>query len=60
MNTKTDSQVKQEQEKTDKIQDFLNKQFSEITIKAKESQGMVSMSGGPQTMASTDLFGGKF
>lgn len=33
MNTKTDNQVKQEQEKTDKIQDFLNKQFSEITLK---------------------------
>lgn len=38
MNTKTDNQLKQEQEKTDKIQDFLNKQFSEITLKAQERQ----------------------
>lgn len=36
MNQKTDNQIQQEQAKTDKIQDFLNKQFSEITMKAQE------------------------
>lgn len=36
MNQKSDSQMQQEQEKTDKIQDFLNKQFSEISLKSQD------------------------
>lgn len=46
MNAKTDNQIKQEQEKTDKIQDFLNKQFSEITLKTQERQNSMKQGGG--------------
>ena len=36
LNQKSETEIKKEQEKTDKIQDFLNKQFSQITLKSQE------------------------
>ena len=38
LNQKSETEIKKEQEKTDKIQDFLNKQFSQITLKSQEQK----------------------
>lgn len=56
LNSKTDNQMKQEQEKTDKIQDFLNKQFSEISLKTKERQ---KNGAGASNLDVNTLFGGQ-
>jgi hypothetical protein len=60
LNSKSESQQRQDQEKTDKIQDFLNKQFSEITLKAQERQNSMKTEGfAPSSnLGVQNLFGG--